>query len=306
MGGRIVVPGGGGYLGRFVTEEFARQDYDVVVLSRKERASEGSIRTVSWDGKTLGAWAGELDGAAAVINLAGRSVNCRYTAANRQEIHDSRLHSTRVLGEAIAGCASPPPVWLNASSATIYRHAEDRPMDEASGEIGKGFSVDVCLQWEKTLREASTPGTRKVAMRTALVLGPAEGGVMAAFLRLVRLGLGGTQGPGTQFVSWVHVQDFLRTIRWLMDHPELEGPVNIAAPNPVPNREFMRTLREVCGQPIGLPAFTWMLEIGAFFLGTETELLLKSRRVVPGRLIASGFEFRYPELRGVLEQIIGH
>jgi uncharacterized protein (TIGR01777 family) len=239
-----------------------------------------------------------------VVNLAGRSVNCRYNARNRQEIYDSRLDSTRAVGEAIAACETPPPVWLNASSATVYRHALDRPMDEATGEIGTGFSVDVCLKWEQALRDAPTPRTRKVALRTALVLGPGEGGVMEAFLRLVRLGLGGTMGRGDQFVSWVHVGDFLGALDFLIDR-QLEGAVNVAAPNPLTNREFMAALRRACRVPAGLPAAAWMLEIGAVFLGTETELILKSRRVVPGRLLAAGYQFRFPEAQEALHDLVG-
>lgn len=302
--GRIVIAGGAGYLGRFVSRHFARQGYAVVVLSRRAAEPPPGARCVAWDGETPGDWQREVDGAAALINLAGRSVNCRYTARNRQAIYESRLRSTAVLGEAIAACAQPPPVWINSSSATIYRHALDRPMDEATGEIGTGFSVDVCLKWEAALAGAPTPHTRKVALRSALVLGPGRGGVMEAFLQIVLLGLGGTLGRGDQYVSWVHVEDFLRALDWLIGHPELDGLVNCAAPHPLPNREFMAALRRACRQPVGLPAARWMLEVGAFFLRTETELLLKSRRVVPGRLLASGFRFRYGELHAALEQLL--
>ena len=300
----VVIPGGSGYLGRLLTQHWAGRGYRVVVLSRRGGEDHGRVLHLPWDGERLGPWARELEGAEAVLNMAGRSVNCRYHARNRREIYDSRLRSTRVLGEAIAACARPPRTWINAASATIYRHALDRPMDEATGELGKGFSVDVCLQWERTLAEADTPRTRKVALRTAMVLGEGHGGVMDAFLRIVRLGLGGTLGPGNQFVSWVHAEDFVRTIDWVVEHEVLEGAVNCTSPHPVPNAEFMRTLRQVCRQPLGLPATRWMLEIGAVLLRTETELLLKSRRVVPRRLLESGFVFRYPELRPALEQIV--
>jgi hypothetical protein len=259
---------------------------------------------VPWDGATLGDWQRELDGAAAVINLAGRSVNCRYDERHRREIYESRLRSTAVLGAAIAACAAPPPVWLNSSSATIYRDARDRPMDEATGEHGTGFSVDVCEKWERAFFAAPTPSTRRVALRSALVLGRGDG-VMEAFARIVRLGLGGTLGRGDQRMSWVHVEDFARAVEWLLTHP-LEGPVNCAAPNPLPNREFMAALRKAYRQPVGLPAAAWMLEIGAFFLRTETELLLKSRWVLPQRLQEAGFAFRYPDLASALAEIAGH
>jgi uncharacterized protein (TIGR01777 family) len=301
---KLVLPGGAGYLGGFVSEYFANIGWEVVVLSRRAGLPPGTLRRVAWDGETLGPWAEELNGADAVINLAGRSVNCRYNARNCREIYDSRLHSTRVLGAAISRCAQPPPAWINSSSATIYRDVRDRPMDEATGELGKGFSVDVCRKWEHTLNEAPTPGTRKVALRTAIVLGPGPGGALEQFVRITRLGLGGTLGPGDQYVSWVHAQDFVRTLAWVIEHEELSGPVNCASPDPIPNRDFMRVLREVCRAPFGLPATAWILEIGAFFLGTETELLLKSRRVVPGRLLASGFTFEHPEVREALESLV--
>lgn len=302
--GTLVLPGGFGYIGRLLTDYFTRAGYSVIILSRQPRTADSSARIVRWDGETLGDWANEFENAAAVINLAGRTVNCRYNTVNRQQIYDSRLHSTHVIGEAIARCASPPKIWINSSSATIYRHALDRPMDEATGEIGTGFSVDVCQKWEKTLADAPTPHTRKVALRSAMVFGRGEGGVAEAFLNLTRRGLGGTLGDGKQFVSWIHAEDFARSIAWIMAHEDLEGPVNCASPNPLPNAQFMRTLRAVCRQRIGLPAPRWMLEIGAFFLRTETELLLKSRRVVPGKLLASGFTFSYPEIRAALEEIV--
>jgi uncharacterized protein (TIGR01777 family) len=302
--GTIVIPGGAGYLGRVLADHFAKQSRPVVILSRQPHAGDDRTRYLVWDGETPGDWVEAFEGAEAVVNLAGRSVNCRYNARNRQEIYDSRLRSTKVIGEAIARCSQPPQVWINSSSATIYRHTLDRPMDEATGEIGTGFSVDVCLKWEQTLADAATSQTRKVALRSAIVFGKGHGGAMEAFLRLVRLGLGGTLGPGTQYVSWIHAEDYARSVQWIMAHPELDGPVNCASPNPAPNAVFMRTLREVCRQPIGLPVAAWMLEIGAFCLQTETELLLKSRRVVPGRLLASGFRFQYPELHRALEAIV--
>ncbi len=292
---RLVVPGGGGFLGRTLASWFSREGWEVVVLSRREEVQVPGARIVRWDGKTAGPWHADLEGAAALVNLAGRSVNCRYTPRNRQVIYDSRLHSTRALGEALARCDSPPPVWINASSATIYRHAEDRAMDEETGELGTGFSVDVCRRWEEELFRPELPRTRRVALRAAMVFGREPGGVFDAFYRLARLGLGGTQGPGTQYVSWIHAEDFARSVEWLIQREDLSGPVNCAAPHPLPNREFLRRLRQACGVPVGLPAARWMLEIGAIVLGTETELLLKSRRVVPGRLLASGFAFRYPE-----------
>lgn len=301
---RMVIPGGSGYLGRFVIDHFARRGWEVVVLRRGSGEVPGAARTLAWDGRSLGEWAEALEGAAAVLNMAGRSVNCRYDDRNRQEIYASRLDSTRVLGEAIGRCETPPRVWINASSATIYRHAQDRPMDETTGEIGSGFSVDVCCKWEGTLWEAVTPRTRKVAFRTALVLGKGPGGVLEPFVGLVRLGLGGAMAGGAQFVSWVHSEDLVRSIEWVIGHDALEGPVNCASPHPVSNRDFMRLLRRQCGRSWGLPSTRWMLEFGAMLMGTETELILKSRRVVPGRLLESGYEFRYSDLDAALSDLL--
>ena len=301
---KIVIAGGGGYLGKAVANRFRQNEYEVVILSRNPASYSSKIRGVVWDGASVGEWAKELEEAELVINLAGRTVNCRYNEKNKQEIYDSRLKSTEAIGVAISRCLNPPKVWINSSSATIYRYAEDRPMDENTGEIGSGFSVDVCQKWEQTLNEAVTPNTRKVALRLAMVFGEGTGGVMEAYLNIVKLGLGGTMGSGKQYVSWVHLEDFLRTLEWIVAHAELSGAINCAAPNPLPNREFMATLRKSANQPIGLPATKWMLEIGAFALGTETELLLKSRRVVPTRLLDTGFIFKYPKALEAFQEIL--
>lgn len=301
---RIVIPGGAGYLGRFLVEHFRQRAWEVVVLSRDPRVAIAGARTVEWDGRGLGAWAQELEGAGALVNLTGRSVNCRYHERNRSAIYASRLESTRVLGEALAGCAHPPPVWINSSSATIYRHAEDRPQDERGGELGTGFSVDVCRRWEQALWNAPTPSIRRVALRSALVLGAGDGGALAPLARLARWGLGGAMAGGRQWVSWVHSADFARAVEWLIDCEALSGPVNCAAPHPLPNREFMRLLRKVCVRGFGLPSARWMLELGAWVMDTETELLLKSRWVVPTLLSESGFCFTYPELEPALRRIL--
>ncbi len=305
--GKIIIPGGAGFIGQCLSDYFAQRGHEVVVLSRRASTSEGldGVRYVAWDGETLGDWTRELDGAQAVVNMAGRSVNCRYNNLNKRAIYSSRLRSTRVLGRAIAACKNPPQVWINSSSATIYRHALDRAMDDETGELGKGFSVDVCRKWERELNTAATPQTRKIALRSAMVFGKGCGGVMDAFLRIVHLGLGGTLGSGDQYVSWIHTDDFCNSIQWILDHEKLEGTINVAAPHPLPNREFMRVLRDVCGQKFGLPATAWMLESGAFFLRTETELLLKSRRVVPSRLLRSGYRFQYTQWRDAAREIVG-
>ncbi len=301
---RLVIAGGAGYLGQILGKYFRDRGWIILILSRRGTRSEhDGLNFVPWDGETLGSWTSVLQSADAIVNLAGRTVNCRYTSRHRQEIYDSRLRSTRLLGEAVSRCEKPPPVWINASSATIYRHAMDRPMDEHAGEIGTGFSVDVCQKWERTLEEANTAHTRKVALRSALVLGTGAGGVFEAFARIVRIGLGGTLGSGEQLVSWVHSLDFCRAMAWLIEHNSVSGAINCASPQPVTNREFMAAFREALRMRVGLPAPSWLLEIGALFLRTETELLLKSRWVLPRRLLESGFEFTYPHIGDALAQV---
>jgi len=301
---RLIIPGGSGFLGRRVAEWFAASGWDVTVLSRQGEPVPG-VRVARWDGATLGDWKSVFEGAEAVLNLAGRSVNCRYNSKNRAEILDSRVNSTRILGEAIAGCTIPPKVWLNSSTATIYRHAEDRPMDDETGEIGSGFSVGIALAWEKEFFERQLPATRRLALRTAMVMGPQPGGPFVVFHRLARLGLGGTLGSGRQMVSWLHDEDFCRAVEWLIDHEEVCGPINVSAPNPLPNREFMREVRRAARAPIGLPATRWMLEVGALILRTETELPLKSRWVLPSRLKAAGFSFNHPDWPNAALEIVG-
>ncbi len=308
---RIAIAGGSGFLGRVLGHHLAARGLEVIALTRSPRPGEGPIRQVGWDGRTAGGWVRELDGALALVNLAGRSVDCRYHAANRRLILDSRIESTRVLGEGIARCARPPRVWLNSSTATIYRHSLDRPMGEggeiaATPEAKDAFSIEVARAWERTFEEAPAPATRKVAMRTAMVLGGGKNSVLRALVRLARLGLGGRMAGGRQFVSFIHELDFSRAVEWLIARDDLSGPVNLAAPGPVPQAEAMRILRGVLGVPFGLPAPRWLLEVGAFFLRTETELVVKSRRVVPGRLLASGFEFRFPEIEGAFRDLLLH
>lgn len=308
---RIVIAGGSGQLGRILARHFHEQDHSVTILARKPVAAQWNV--VLWDGCTQGPWASVLDGADVVINLAGRSVNCRYNAHNRREILESRVYSTRAVGQAITAAASPPALWINASTATIYRQSFDKPMDE-SGELGGNepdapgkwrFSIEVATAWEQALADAPTPHTRKVPLRTAMVMSPDPGGVFDRLLFLVRCGLGGPAGSGEQFVSWIHQIDFERAIEFLIEHEEISGPVNLASPCPVPDRELMHCLRQAwCPSYIGLPAPRPVLELGALVLRTETELMLKSRRVIPGRLLAAGFEFHFPEWRGACHDLI--
>ena len=307
--GRVVLAGGSGFLGEVLAGHFGRQGAEVVILSRHVPPFPTRALHHSWDGRTVGEWATALDGAGVLINLAGRTVNCRYHARNRREMMESRTASTRVLGEAIRRCSRPPRVWINSSTATIYQHSLDQPMDEsgriaATPEAKDAFSIEVAEAWEREFRQAHVPLTRKVLIRTAMVLGLGANSVFPTLRRLVRLGLGGTMASGRQYVSWIHEADFCRALDWIFTHEELEGPVNLAAPNPLPNREMMRVLREACGAPFGLPASAWMLEAGAFLLRTETELIIKSRRVVPGRLAAGGFAFQFPTFAGAVQELL--
>lgn len=307
---KIVIPGGSGQVGTLLARRFQAGGHDVVVLSRDARP--GPWRVVRWDGATLGPWSAEIEGCDVVINLTGRNVNCRYTARNRQDILESRVSSTRIVGAAIADAGRPPKVWLQASTATIYAHRFDAPNDEASGIIGGGepevppewhFSTDVARAWEQALFSSPTPGTRKVALRSAMTMSPDPGGVFDTLLGLVKRGLGGTAGDGRQFVSWIHDVDFLRATEWLIERDDIDGVINVAAPHPVPNAEFMRALRQAWGARIGLPATKWMLEAGATVMRTETELILKSRRVVPGRLLDHGFRFAFPDWSDAAEDL---
>lgn len=295
---RIVIPGGTGQVGGVLARAFRGRGDEVVVLGRT--AAKG---VVPWDGRTLGPWAAAVDGAEVVVNLAGRSVNCRYTQANLDAMMRSRVDSTRVVGEAISRAAHPPRVWLQMSTATIYAHTFGAPNDEATGRIGGGerglptywdVSVEIAKAWERTLAEALTPHTRRVALRSAMVMSPDRGGVFDVLLGLVKMGIGGAAAGGRQYVSWIHDSDFVRAVELLAAREDLDGPFNLASPNPLPQRELMAELRRAAGSYVGLPATRWMLEVGAFLLRTDTELLLKSRRVIPARLLEAGFVFDQP------------
>lgn len=320
---KIVIAGGTGFIGQALAAFFGRNN-DIVILGRHlpddafpsptNRAGKKlltstdgyRIRYLRWDGlRVEKSWAQAIDGCDLVINLAGKSVNCRYTPKNKQAIFDSRTDSTRALGLAIRDAVTPPKVWINAASATIYRHAEDHPQDEYTGEFEDDFSVQVCKRWEETFEQQRAPFTRKITLRIAITLG--NGGVFIPYLHLLKFGLSGRQGNGRQMYSWVHIDDLCRAIKWIYERNRLEGVYNVCSPHPLNNKEFMRTLRKASGHHIGLPAFTWMLKLGAWLIGTETELILKSRWVLPTKLQDAGFIFRYTDaedaIRSVLEKI---
>jgi uncharacterized protein (TIGR01777 family) len=300
---KIILAGGNGYMGQVFASYYKDRVEDVIILSRTPKAADGNIRTLIWDGRKPGDWAAELEGAEMLINLCGKNVNCRYTDKNRAEIFSSRLEPTKLLGDVVAGLANPPALWINIASATIYRHAEDRPQDEETGDIGKGFSIDVCKIWEEAFFNTVTPKTRKVALRMSIVLGR-DGGAFPRLLNLVKTGMGGQQGDGQQYVSWIHEQDAARCTEWLLQHPDMNGVLNCTAPNPLKNTDLMKELRNAYGIPFGLPAPAWMLEMGAMLIGTETELILKSRWVVPKRLLDAGFQFQFAQAEHAIKDIL--
>lgn len=294
---RIVIPGGTGQLGQIVARHFHATGHEVTVLSRTPKPTPWT--TLHWDGRTLDpTWTRTLEGADAVIHLSGRSVNCRYTPENRREILDSRIIPTRLIGRAIEQSANPPKLWLNSSGSTVYAQSFEIAQDEFTGTLDpeptREFSANVVLAWEAAFAESTTPATRKIALRTSMVASPDRGGVLSVLLNLVRFGLGGTQGPGNQWISWIHSEDYIRALEFLIAHPDISGPVNMTSPVPLTNRDFMRDLRRAWGTPIGLPAARWQLEVGAIFLRTETELILRSRKVSPGVLLQNGFVFDHP------------
>jgi uncharacterized protein len=307
---KIIIAGGTGQVGTVLARKFQTDGHEVVVFSRQNTTADWKI--ITWDAENLGDWQCEIDGSNVVINLAGRSVNCRYTAENRRQIMESRVKSTKVIGKAISQSTNPPKLWLQMSTATIYAHRFDSANGDITGLIAEiqpnapsawNFSIDVAKSWERIANEAITPKTRKVLMRSSMIMSPDRDGIFDTLLGLVRKGLGGTCGDGKQYISWMHEADFINAVYWLIEHEELSGAVNLCSPNPLPNAEFMKILRNAYGTKIGLPAFEWMLEIGAIFLQTETELILKSRRVVPTRLLGSGFKFEFPDWREAAEEL---
>jgi uncharacterized protein len=302
----VVIVGANGFLGRYLTRHFACQGKEVVAVARSRRGWSGDGMFLEWDGRSQGPWALALEGAQAVINLAGRSVNCRYTPENRREILESRVESTRAVGQAVAGCRVPPQLWINASTATWYRHAEDRPQNDWLGEQGEGFSVGIAQAWEDAFFGAPAPAaTRKLALRIGMVLANEEKTVYDVLTKLSRRGLGGTMGGGRQRVSWIHMEDFLRAVDFAIGDPFLDGTINVTAPEHPTNGEWMEKFRAAAGTPFGLPAAKWMLEIGARLMGTETELVLKSRWVEAVRLRDAGFRWHWPRVSDAIADLAG-
>lgn len=299
---KLIIAGGNGFLGKVLCNHFAETN-DIIVLSRERSRVQDGIRYENWDAKNIGTWKSVLENADVLINMVGRTVDCRYNEKNKKEILDSRIDSTSVLGNAIRQCKNPPKLWINSASATIYRHAEDREMDEERGEIGSGFSVEICKAWEKWFFDFQLTSTRQVAVRTSIVLGK-TGGAVKPLINLARLGLGGKQGNGNQFFSWIHEEDFARAIEFIIQHENVTGPINVVSPKPIRNKDLMKLIRKSLRMPFGLPMPKWMLEFGARIIRTETELILKSRNVIPGKLSGQGFQYNYGTIEKALEEII--
>lgn len=299
---KIIITAANGFLGNALVQYF-KEEYEIIALVRKLIPNENNVQYYIWDGKTLGKWQNQFENAIAVINLAGRSVDCRYNSKNKRVIYSSRLDSTQVIADAIQACQQKPQVWLNSASATIYQHSLDKPMTESNGEYGTGFSVDVCQQWERKFFENKIEGVRQVALRTAIVLGK-NGGVMKPFLNLAKFGVGGKMGKGNQQFSWIHINDFCRAVEFLILNDSCENQFNLSSPFPILNSEFMKNLRQVVNMPFGMPLPKCLLELGARIINTETELILKSRFVIPEKLLNAGFKFKFPKIEEALSDIV--
>ncbi len=300
---KIIIAGGTGFLGSALTTHFISQGYQVIILTRNHKPNKGNLSYVKWDGKNLGPWANALENAEAVINLNGKSVNCRYTKENKEKIYDTRISATHVLGQAIYLCQHRPKLWINAASATIYPHSLTDPMTEDFTDFANDFSVDVCKKWETAFNENEIPGVRKVILRIAIVLGKGSNSALTPLKNLVRAGLGGHQGKGNQMFSWIHEKDFVSIVDYCLLQQEVKGVYNVAAPKPITNRKLMSTLRKALKAPFGLPSPEFLLKIGGHMIGTEAELIVKSRYVIPQKIQKAGYHFEYPEIQSALDDL---
>lgn len=299
---KLIIAAGTGFLGQILVNHFKNKFEKIIILTRGKSDIRNNIKYVNWDAKSFSGWESELENTDVLINLAGKSVDCRYTKKNKSEILASRIDSTKILNEAILQCENPPKHFINSSTATIYRHSEDKEMDEYLGEIGNDFSMNVAKSWEKTFYEVETPNTLKTAIRTSIVLGK-NGGAFVPLKKLTQLGLGGKNDNGRQFISWIHEKDFARAVEFIIEK-KLSGSINVVSPKPIHNEAFMKKLQKAIGIPFGLPISKTLLEFGAIIINTEAELVLKSRNVIPKRLTENGFEFEYADLDKTLKNLL--
>lgn len=299
---KLIIAAGTGFLGQVLVNHFRNSFDEIVILTRGKSDIKNNMKYVNWNAKSFSGWESELENADVLINLAGKSVDCRYNEKNKREIYTSRIESTNILNEAVLQCENPPKHWLNSSTSTIYRFSLDKEMDEINGEIGDDFSMNIAKSWEKAFFETKTPKTLKTALRTSIVLGK-NGGAFIPLKTLAKFGLGGKQGKGNQFISWIHEEDFARAIAFVIEN-KLENEINIVSPTPIRNAEFMAKLRKTIGIAIGISQPEWLLEIGSKMINTETELVLKSRNVIPKRLRENGFTFKYDSLEKTFENLL--
>jgi len=299
---KLIIAAGTGFLGQVLVNHFKDKFEEIVILTRGKSKTVDGIKYVNWNAKTFSGWENELENATVLINLAGKSVDCRYTKKNKKEILLSRIESTKILNKAILNCQNPPKHWLNSSTSTIYRFSLDKQMDEISGEIGNDFSINVALSWEKAFFKTETPNTLKTALRTSIVLGR-NGGAFIPLKTLAKTGFGGKQGKGNQFISWIHEEDFANAIDFIIQK-EITGVVNVVSPKPVPNVDFMQKLRKAVGFPFGISLNTFLLKIGSLIIRTEPELVLKSRNVIPKRLLENGFKFKFENIDNAFENLL--
>jgi uncharacterized protein (TIGR01777 family) len=301
---KIIIAGGSGFLGKSIINFFDENEYEFVILSRQDFAIHKKNCSVKiWDGKNIGDWQHEFENAKAIINLSGKTINCRYTEPNKKQILTSRIDATNAIGNAILQCKNPPKVWLNASAATLYKYTETKNQDENSTDFNDDFSTHVCLAWEKTLNSFETKNTRKIALRISIVLGK-DDGVFTRLKTLTQFGLGGKQGNGKQYVSWIHIEDFCRAIEFFITNNNSNGAYNLSTINPITNDTLMKTFRKKMNIPFGIPSPDFILKLGAFVIGTEPELVLKSRRVVPKKILDEGFIFLHPTIDSAIENLI--
>lgn len=291
---KLIIAAGTGFLGQVLVNHFKDKFEEIVILTRGKSQTIDGIKYVNWNAKNFSGWENELENATVLINLAGKSVDCRYTEKNKKEILLSRIESTKILNKAVLNCKNPPKHWLNSSTSTIYRFSLDKQMDEIDGEIGNDFSINVALSWEKAFLKTETPNTLKTALRTSIVLGK-KGGAFIPLKTLAKTGFGGKQGKGNQFISWIHEEDFANAVDFIIEK-EITGVINVVSPKPVRNADFMQKLRKAVGFPFGIPVNSFLLKIGSFFIRTEPELVLKSRNVIPKKLLENGFKFKFGDI----------